>query len=660
MRVEEFLQRGYFPKELPPPFNTFSFGTEYAEIKQRWDNPDRFLSKSERESRMEFNTRIKKLKSDIKYNYSSSFLCKYSITKGKLSRRYVGIPNPLHYMKLAEQVVSAWDEIDDVMTASSFSQSRPVYQKDLYRRSLTTSCRGVSDFREKSLETSFDKKVELILDISRFYPSIYTHSVPWALLGKEKAKSVYNLSKYEREKKIASGDRDCVIYDKADKIDICIRNCQGKQTVGIPIGTDISFVVSELICSRIDICINEYNKDIVGCRYYDDYYLYVDTLSKAEDLLKFTQGLLDDFGLSINEEKIRLREFPFEFEDEFAIVLSKFDLSKITDTNLRIYFNLIWRFAETNPRKIGQIFRYGLQVFDPKRPLGVKIEGKEWKTFENLLYKTIMLDPSILNIAHRILNSHRLLLTTKSIEKLTRIACCIFRDHIPLKQDLEVSWALWLCKKFNLSIPESDEVAILRMENAISSLLLLDIVNSRGELASKPLLKEEIDRLADSFTEKSLFDGNWLLLYEGVLKGWIDREDLINGNYFFKILYDLGISFYDCEPRADYSSAEYILSIKKSADDTLKQKANNISEEIYEEVLDRKADEIKGIHEYEYCSNTSLEDIKNNLREQLDEDDFKNDILNSVLLSLMKDGDINKEEIITLYLGELDNYILSY
>ena len=68
------------------------------------------------------------------------------------------------------------------------------------------------------------------------------------------------------------------------------------------------------------------------------------------------QGLLDKFGLSINEEKIQIREFPFEFEDQFAIDLSKFNLNKITDTNLRIYFSLIWKFAERIREKSDKYF----------------------------------------------------------------------------------------------------------------------------------------------------------------------------------------------------------------------------------------------------------------------------------------------------------------
>ena len=629
--VEDILLRGYFPKELPQPFNTFSFGTKYAMIKREMDKID-----------------TKK--------YPSSFPCRYSITKGKLSRRYIGIPNPLHYMKLVEQVVDTWDEIDHVIDASPFSQSRPLYHKELSRRSFSTSCKGVSDFREKCLEASFDKKVEIILDISRFYPSIYTHSVPWALLGKEKAKSIYNLSKREIASKVDSGDRDCVIYDKADKIDKYIRNCQGNQTIGIPIGTDISFIISELICSRIDSCIKIYDNSIVGCRYFDDYYFYVDTLSKAEDLLKFMQGLLDKFGLSINEEKIQIREFPFEFEDQFAIDLSKFNLNKITDTNLRIYFSLIWKFAEKNPRKIGQIFRYGLRVFDPKNPLRVKIESLEWKTFENLLFKTIMLDPSILNIAYKILDSYSYLLKDDSKKKLARIVDCIFRDHIPLKQDLEVSWALWLCKRYDLPITEHDSVLILKMENAISSLLLLDIVNSRPEFSPTSLLKSEIENLAHSFTEKSLTDENWLLLYEGVLKGWISRNDLIDSNPFFKILFDLKVAFYDCSPEADYSSSKYILSIKESPDNNIEEKAKMISKKIYKTVLDYRAMDIAMEENYEITAESIIEDLE----DKLDVEQLKNEIYESVLLSLMEGGNVNEDEIVERYLTEINNYISFY
>ena len=41
---------------------------------------------------------------------------------------------------------------------------------------------------ERALKFGFGKKFRAHTDISNFYPSIYTHSIPWALVGFEQAK----------------------------------------------------------------------------------------------------------------------------------------------------------------------------------------------------------------------------------------------------------------------------------------------------------------------------------------------------------------------------------------------------------------------------------------------------------------------------------------
>lgn len=71
-------------------------------------------------------------------------------------------------------------------------------------------------------------------DISRFYQSIYTHSVPWALHGKAFAK------RYRRARNVGN------------QLDQLLRSCQDEQTNGIPIGPDSSLLVAEIILSAID------------------------------------------------------------------------------------------------------------------------------------------------------------------------------------------------------------------------------------------------------------------------------------------------------------------------------------------------------------------------------------------------------------------------
>lgn len=151
-------------------------------------------------------------------------------------------------------------------------------------------------------------------------------------------------------------------------------------------------------------------------------------------------------------------------------------------------------------------------------------------------------------------------------------------------------------------------------------------------------------------------DENWLLLYEGVLKGWISRNDLIDSNPFFKILFDLKVSFYDCSPEADYSSSKYILSIKESPDNNIEEKAKMISKKIYKTVLDYRAMDIAMEENYEITAESIIEDLE----DKLDVEQLKNEIYESVLLSLMEGGNVNEDEIVERYLTEINNYISFY
>ncbi len=64
-------------------------------------------------------------------------------------------------------------------------------------------------------------------DLSRFYQTIYTHSLPWAIHGKAQAKE----------------NKENGLY--GNKLDSCVRNTQDQQTIGLPVGPDTSFILSE-------------------------------------------------------------------------------------------------------------------------------------------------------------------------------------------------------------------------------------------------------------------------------------------------------------------------------------------------------------------------------------------------------------------------------
>jgi hypothetical protein len=553
MVLADIIERGYFPKELTPAFNTKSFANNITKIMSDWaetfdKNTDisshKFiLTREASESPREFTNRKKAHRHTFISAYNSSKGGVFSISKGKLSRRFLQIQNPKHFTLLSEKIVSQWSDFQKIFELSEYSKSYPIPEKNTSKRSVNTFSKSVSDFRDKLIETSVDKKIEVRVDISRFYPSIYTHSVAWALLGKEKAKTYFNAGN-SLDVLIAAGDTDAKLYKFAQSIDESLRSCQEKQSIGIAIGPDTSHILAEAVACRIDsllkIRAEELSIDLKACRYFDDYYLYVSTKDEADKILKALQLILTSFQLEINESKVRIKEFPFAFEDEFTSALFLFEFKKTNLNNgLKYYFSLIWGFAEQYPKRMDWIFKYSLRIFEFRT---IEIPKNSWKLFENLLFKTILIEPSTLDIATRILLSYRSYIDTDSELKLKSLINDIVCEHCLINHNFEVSWALWLAKTFDIDIEESSANKIIDTRDSIANLILLDLIKNTSIIKGSP----NIHKLNALISGEVLFSEHWLLAYESVKKGWLipSNPNFLNDNLFFKILKDLDVEFY--------------------------------------------------------------------------------------------------------------------
>ncbi len=552
MTLLDIIERGYFPKELPPPFNTKLFAQHVATILSNWatifDNninissPTFVLSPNAGETTKDFKDRKKIHRDNFISKYNSSKGSVFSISKGKLSRRFLQIPNPKHFALLSEKIVAKWTDFENVFALSDYSKSYPISEILSTKRSVSTFSKSVSDFRNELLNTSFGKTIEVRVDISKFYPTIYTHSIAWALLGKDKAKNYFK-QKANLDTLIAGGDLDAALYKFAEGIDIALRSCQERQSIGIPIGPDTSHILAEAVACRIDsiLKIKFASIGLKACRYYDDYYLYVSTKDEADKVLKGLQLILTDFQLEINESKVRIKEFPFSFEDEFTTTLFLFDFKKTNLTNsLKHYFSLIWGFAEKNPKKTDWIFKYSLRIFEFRT---IEIPKSSWKLFENLLFKTALIEPSILDIVTRILLSYNSFLDADSKTKLKVLITNIINDHSPINHNFEVSWTLWIAKTFNIEIEESSANKIIDTKDSVANLILLDLLKTTTLVQGHP----QINKLEVELKDDILFSENWLLAYEGVKKGWLVpvSTNFIDDNLFFKLLKDLDIEFYN-------------------------------------------------------------------------------------------------------------------
>lgn len=540
MKEFTILNKGYFPKELPPPFTTKDISENAEKIKGKWfEIYSKGTRKKDSESRSEFRRR----RDDFISKYSASKCVEYSISKGKLSRRNLKIPNPKHFIKVSELISENWEDIIQVYKLSDFSTSYPVIEEATTKRAIRTYSKNVQDLRDKILETSVNKLFQVKLDISRFYPTIYTHVIAWSIIGKENAKNYYKKSKEELEALISSGDKNARLFKFADDLDCAVRACQDRQSIGVPIGPDTSHIISELIACRIDV---EFKKkfediDVKACRYYDDYYIYVNSVDEADAVIKGIQKILNDFQLEINDKKVEVNEFPVTFENEWVTDIHRFEFNKTNVANsIKHYFSLIWGIGEKNYSRTDWIFKYALRTFE----IGTtEIPKRSWKIFENLILKTALIQPAILDIVTRIFLSYQSYLDSNSKEKIKNLIFQVIKNHSPINHNFETAWALWLANSFDIELNKEIANIVIQSEDNISLLILLYMDKEKGLINGKP----DYTSLENELKEDILFSENWLLAYQGVKNKWLSPKetDLFSKNEFINILLEMDVNFVD-------------------------------------------------------------------------------------------------------------------
>lgn len=504
MDRNRLLSYGYIFKELPPPFNSVELGTKYDKI--------------------------------IGLAYTTNKCIEFSIPKGQYSRRLLQLPHPTNFIQITNHLTTPgnWGILENHFKISTYSHSKVIENKksgdfilNKDNRAVKTNYESFSNSKEKTIVDSYDMLYELKIDITKFYPSLYTHSVVWAILGKERAKELWKL------KALKTAEPDFPLYDFADKLDIYIRYCQDNQSVGIPIGPDTSHIIAEIIGCYIDKQFKSKFPEVKAFRYFDDYHIYIDTEEKAQKALKFIQQILADLQLSINESKLKIQRFPFAFQESWVKEINDVSFKKSTASNIKQYFNTLFDLANKHPDNSSTIFCYGLRTFEKRT---TEIDDKNWKVFESLLLKTLLIEPSTLEMASRIFETYSAFLTKPKIEI---VMLKILEYHCELNHHFETVWVLWIFKQLKITLPHDTTEKIINTGDNFSILLLLDIDNSKlisgGGLTAKS--KQNIVDILDLAQTT-----DWLLYYEAVeVKKWLTATKRPE----FAPFTNAGISFYD-------------------------------------------------------------------------------------------------------------------
>ncbi|WP_160804470.1 RNA-directed DNA polymerase [Virgibacillus halodenitrificans] len=387
---------------------------------------------------------------------------------------------------------------------------------------------NMSEKLDRRINNLISKKYILKADITRYYPSIYTHSIPWALHSKEVIKANQKDDRYF-----------------GNEIDRLVRNLQDGQTVGIPIGPVASFIIQEIVGTTIDDDFKkEYGEGLVGFRYTDDMEYYFSSLEEAERALSVLNKTLKNYGLDLNNSKTRIVKIPQVLEPEWLYSLRKYEFRRNTKdyktsiklqyTDIKEYFSIAFKFKIQSDEK-------GILNYAVKALRYVVIYKENWDIFESLLLQSILVDPSIIPTVFETIEGYKYRGYPLNYGRITDFLNALIRDNVELRNDFEVSWGLSFAAKLNISMEEDVSKLLLKNDNAIVNILVM-------VLNSKNLLEGSLDfsYYEALLVEESLYDSNWLFYYECCIHGWLGKDknsQHIKSDKFFVQLLNNNISF---------------------------------------------------------------------------------------------------------------------
>ncbi|VVN37383.1 antiviral reverse transcriptase Drt3b [Pseudomonas fluorescens] len=175
-------------------------------------------------------------------------------------------------------------------------------------------------------------------DVSGCFDSIYTHSLAWAIYGKEFAKQ--NLKS--------------ILGSFAGKFDSLMQKLNHNETNGILIGPEVSRIFAEIILQAVDLEIAGkllekgyiHNSDFKIYRYVDDYFVFYNNDEVCHQIKMTLQESLKLYKLSLNKGKEETLSRPIIT----PISIAKKRISDLFDRTLAYEVSPVIKDGETLPR----------------------------------------------------------------------------------------------------------------------------------------------------------------------------------------------------------------------------------------------------------------------------------------------------------------------
>lgn len=521
------LDHGLFAEKVPPCFSTAGLTAIVSEtMADLLDEKD-----------------DKKLKDEI--DKRGHDYVRYEALRDTNVPRHLGIPHPESYAVQALAISKHWKEI-----ATHCNKPNPAISRIHVRhvgngRIFEMNYKGDErfQFEESEIQWMAGAKFVVEADIAACFPSIYTHSIPWALHTKGKAKKTRSLTKLA-----------------GNLLDKCTQNTRDKQTNGLLIGPHASNIISEIVLTRIDTALQAkgYKKVV---RHVDDYRFFADTFEEAELFVKELGLNLRAYEMSLNEKKTRILELPRPSNENWRLVLNRFLFPKSEE----VKFSVVRSFLD--------LALECAQAAGKSTPLNYAIKVIASERTQDCLENTAKNMPRMLNTRAKRMYAQEAMNLALAYPYLAPLLDEFVFDrfwHEGLKLRIAdfatslvklgvrklypdtIAHALYFTLKHDLTLNLKDEalIEIVALDDCIANVLLLEYAKKRKRPKVESAIKKRTNELKkDNARDK---DKHWLLIYQV----WSQKELEDNAQGFLAKLKSKSFEFFRMPEKVEAEAIE--------------------------------------------------------------------------------------------------------
>ena len=420
----------------------------------------------------------------------------YSSMRNVNIPRAFGIPTPMKYQRLCTVLKENWDSLKRHFHQQTDHQEYRVSRihirklfgkKELFEMNYRNwRVDGNPETGLLFLKPQGASKYIVKADISTCFPSIYSHSLPWALVGKDVAK--------------ANCKNDTLWYNKIDAACSTLKN---GETHGLLIGPYASNLLSEIILTVVDKKL--YDK---GYRYYrniDDYECYVESYERAQCFLHDLEEALREFDLPLNHKKTAILSLPVAMAEKWIHKLNSYlaiTKDEMNYTEVNAYLDLALSLATETGNSA--VLNYAIKTL-----AGKKLTANAKKLAAQRIMHMSDVYPYLVQLME---DSVFVPFSVEQLE-IKAFADALYTDSKVSHNYEAISYAIYFSLKYGFTLNELDIKWVIERGDCV--LLLMTWIyylkknhNNRRATQLKPLLAEA-KRLSDTD-----MDRYWLFCYE--------------------------------------------------------------------------------------------------------------------------------------------------